>query len=66
LLHNQQLSSRILAASIKTPGEAESALLAGTHDLTITPQVLMNMVQDPQSEQAIEKFGQDWQKMKNL
>jgi len=66
LLHNQQLTSRVLAASIKTSSEAASALMAGAHDLTITPSVLLEMVQDPQSEQAIEKFGQDWQKMKNL
>ncbi len=66
LLHNQQLPSRLLAASIKTSSEAASALMAGAHDLTITPQVLLDMVQDPQTEQAIEKFGQDWQKMKNL
>ena len=66
LLHNQQLPSRLLVASIKTSAEAENALLAGAHDLTIAPQVLMDMVQDPQSEQAVEKFGQDWQKMKNL
>jgi TalC/MipB family fructose-6-phosphate aldolase len=66
LLHNQQLPSRILAASIKSPLEAGSALLAGAHDLTVTPQVLLEMVSDPLSEQAIEKFGQDWLKMNNL
>ncbi len=66
LLHNQHLPSRLLAASIKTASEAASALMAGAHDLTITPQVLLDMVQDPLSEQAVEKFGQDWQKMKNL
>lgn len=66
LVHNQQLTSRILVASIKTSTEAASALMAGAHDLTVAPQVLMDMVQDPQSEQAVEKFGQDWQKMKNL
>ncbi len=66
LLHNQQLSSRIMAASIKSSAEATAALLAGAHDLTVAPQVLSEMVRDPQSEQAVEKFGQDWQKMKNL
>jgi len=66
LLHNQQLSSRILAASIKSATEATAALLAGVHDLTVAPQVLVDMVRDPQSEEAIEKFGQDWRKMKNL
>ena len=66
LLHNQQLPSRLMAASIKTPAEATTALLAGAHDLTITPQVLLEMTKDSLSEEAIEKFGQDWQKMKEL
>lgn len=66
LLHNQQLSTRLLAASIKTPAEATSALLAGAHDLTIAPPVLLEMTKDSLSDEAMEKFGQDWQKMKKL
>ena len=63
LLHNQQLSSRILAASIKTPKEASNALLAGAHDLTVAPQVLLDMVRDDLSEEAVNKFTEDWRKM---
>jgi TalC/MipB family fructose-6-phosphate aldolase len=66
LLHNQQLSSRLLAASIKSPAEATAALLAGAHDLTIAPQVLLEMTRDSLSDEAIGKFEQDWQKMKKL
>lgn len=66
LLHNQQLPTRILAASIKSSKEASDALLAGAHDLTVPPQVLLDMVNDELTEQAIDKFTQDWQKMKRL
>ncbi|HLG65211.1 MAG TPA: transaldolase family protein [Ktedonosporobacter sp.] len=66
LLHNHQLPTRLLAASFKSPQEVAKALLAGAHDLTIAPQLLLEMVSDPQSEQAVEKFAQDWQKMKIL
>ena len=66
LLHNQQLPSRLMAASIKTPAEATTALLAGAHDLTIAPPVLLEMTKDSLSEEAMEKFRQDWQKMKKL
>jgi TalC/MipB family fructose-6-phosphate aldolase len=66
LLHNDRLSTRILVASIKSPQEATDALLAGAHDLTIAPQVLLDMVGDPLSEEAIEKFSQDWQKLNEL
>ena len=66
LLHNQRVATRILAASIKSPIEAAQALMAGAHDLTMPPQVLLDMVTDPQSEQAVEKFAQDWHKMNKL
>ncbi len=66
LLHNARLSTRILAASIKSPQDAASALLAGAHDLTVAPQLLMEMVTDPLTEEAIERFTQDWQKMNKL
>ncbi len=66
LLRNQQLPTRILVASIKSPQEAISALLAGAHDITAAAQVLLDMVSDPQTEAAVEKFAQDWQKMNKL
>ncbi len=66
VLHNARLSTRILAASIKSPQDAACALLAGAHDLTIAPQLLMEMVTDPLTEEAIERFTQDWQKMNKL
>lgn len=61
LFHNQQLPTRILAASIKSPQEAVAALAAGAHDITAIPQVLLDMVTDPLTEEAIEKFSSDWQ-----
>ncbi len=66
LLYNDRQSTRILVASIKSPQEATDALLAGAHDLTIAPQVLLDMVGDPLSEEAIEKFTQDWKKLNEL
>ena len=63
LLHKQQLATRILAASIKSPLEAASALGAGAHDITAAPQVLLAMVSDPQTDEAITKFTLDWQKL---
>lgn len=66
ILSNCKASTRILVASLKSVQEAEQALLAGADDLTLTPQVLLDMVSDPLSEQAVEKFSQDWQKMNKL
>ena len=66
LLHDARPSTRILVASIKSPGDAATALLAGAHDLTVTPSVLLEMVIDPLTEDAVERFTQDWQKMNKL
>ncbi|GAC1386890.1 MAG: fructose-6-phosphate aldolase [Ktedonobacteraceae bacterium] len=66
LLRNQKHSTRILAASIKSPLEAVSALSAGAHDITAAPQVLLNMVSDAQTDEAVEKFAQDWQKINKV
>lgn len=64
LLHTQNLPTRILAASIKTPNEAAEALYAGAHDLTVPPKVLLDMVNTPETEQAVEKFEQDNKKLR--
>ncbi len=61
LLHDAHPTTRILVASIKSPEDAAKALLAGAHDLTVTPEILMEMVTDPLTEEAVEKFTSDWQ-----
>ncbi len=59
-------TTRILTASIKTAEDAASALLAGSDDLTVTPGLLLDLLTDPLTEEAIQRFTQDWQKMKKL
>jgi TalC/MipB family fructose-6-phosphate aldolase len=59
-------ATRVLTASIKTSENAAAALLAGSDDLTITPKVLLDLLADPLTDEAIERFTQDWQKMKKL
>ncbi len=66
VMHNHQLPTRILVASIKTTSDARCALLAGVHDITAAPQVLLDMVSDPLTDDAVVKFSQDWRKMKKL
>lgn len=66
IMHNQKSPTRILVASVKTAADASCALLAGAHDITAAPQVLLDMVSDPLTDEAIEKFTQDWRKMNKL
>jgi TalC/MipB family fructose-6-phosphate aldolase len=66
VLARQPYPTRILAASIKSSSEATEALLSGAHDLTLPPACLLDMLKDPQSDEAIARFEQDWQKMNSL
>ena len=66
LLRDAHPNTRILVASIKSPADAATALLAGAHDLTVTPPMLMEMVTDTLTEDAVERFTQDWLKMNKL
>lgn len=66
VLSNAGGSTRILTASVKSVEDASRALLAGSDDLTVAPQVLLEMLTDPMTEEAIEKFTHDWQMMKKM
>ena len=66
VVRDHQFKTRILAASIKTPQEAANALLAGAHDITAPPEVLLALIRDAQTENAVERFARDWQKMNGL
>jgi transaldolase len=53
----ERSNSQIIAASIKTPEEAISTLLAGAHHLTLPIRIIEAMGDHPLSDQAIEEFG---------
>jgi transaldolase len=50
-------SAQIIAASIKTPEEAISTLLAGAHHLTLPFRLIESMGDHALSDKAIEEFG---------
>jgi TalC/MipB family fructose-6-phosphate aldolase len=66
VLHNAGGTTRILTASIKSVDDASRALLAGSDDLTVAPQVLMEMLVDPMTEAAVDTFTRDWGIMNKL
>jgi len=43
-----------------------SQMLRRQYRITAVPQVLLDMVSDPQTEETIEKFSQDWQQMNKM
>ncbi len=55
----QGSSTEILAASLKSPQEAASALKAGAHHLTLPLDILEVMGKHELSEQTVEEFNQE-------
>ena len=53
----EQSNTQIIAASIKTPDEAISTLLAGAHHLTLPISLIETMGNHPLSDKTIEEFG---------
>lgn len=57
LLDRQQLSARILAASFAIPEQLTQALLAGAHDLTVSPALLAQYLENSQTALAVTEFA---------
>jgi TalC/MipB family fructose-6-phosphate aldolase len=63
LLEGQKTSTRILAASLKTPNDIIEATLAGAHDVTAPPGVIVAMSRHSMTEAAVKQFSEDWQRV---
>lgn len=59
----QNISTKIIAASIRQPLHVFQAAMAGADIATIPYGVLMKMFNHPLTKEGIEKFEQDWQKV---
>lgn len=61
LLAGQTLpaNTRILAASLKSAEDVVQALLAGADDLTVPPDLIRTLAEDPLSQAAIARFDED-------
>jgi transaldolase len=57
-----QISSQIIAASIRNTGHVTSAALAGAHIATVPYKVLLAMIEHPLTEKGIKIFLEAWQK----
>ncbi|MDP2662916.1 MAG: fructose-6-phosphate aldolase [Dehalococcoidia bacterium] len=63
ILDYYQLSTEVIAASIRHPLHSIAAAKAGCHIATIPYKVLMQMVQHPLTDVGIERFLADWKKV---
>jgi transaldolase len=58
----EDLSTEILAASIRGPNHVKLAAIAGADIATIPPAVLKSLVKHPLTEKGLEQFVADWKK----
>ncbi len=63
MLDYYDLSTRVIAASIRHPMHCVAAVKAGAHIATVPYGVLMQMVEHPLTTQGIARFLEDWQRL---
>jgi transaldolase len=61
VLRYYQLSTRVIAASIRHPAHCVAAAKAGAHIATVPYNVLMQMIQHPLTDVGVARFLSDWQ-----
>lgn len=61
-IHN--LSTQIIAASIRHPMHVTEAAIAGAHIATIPLKVIKQLIHHPLTDKGIEQFLQDWENRK--
>ncbi len=66
LMASENSSVRILAASVKSPGDVVEATTAGAHDVTAPPDVIRLLTEDPLTEAAVTQFAADWKRMQQV
>ena len=55
--------TKILAASIRSVHDFHEALTAGADAITLPVEVFEKSISNPLTDQGIEKFTKDWQKL---
>lgn len=60
LLNLHHPTSKVLAASFRTPRQVLDCMLAGCKAITVDPDVAEQFLLDPAVESALQRFDQDW------
>lgn len=61
LLARLQSSTRVLAASLKSPAQVAGSIMSGAHDVTAPLDVLRALPAHPLTESAVREFGAHWE-----
>ncbi|MGE5557176.1 MAG: fructose-6-phosphate aldolase [Bacillota bacterium] len=62
IFNYHEISTRVIAASVRHPLHLMDAALAGAHIATVPYKILMQVIKHPLTDQGIEKFLADWNK----
>jgi len=63
VFRNYQLSTKVIAASIRHPQHCVAAAKAGAHIATVPYEVLMQMIKHPLTDVGVARFLSDWQRL---
>jgi len=63
VLKHYQLSTQVIAASIRHPEHCVAAAKAGAHIATVPYKVLMQMIRHPLTDVGVTRFLADWQRV---
>ena len=63
VLKHYQLSTQVIAASIRHPAHCVAAAKAGAHIATVPYKVLMQMIRHPLTDVGVTRFLTDWQRV---
>lgn len=65
LFRIQNLDSQIIAASVRHPDHVTRVAMAGAHIATVPYNVIEQLAKHPLTDQGLEKFAADWEKVNN-
>lgn len=60
LINQHSTTTKVLAASFKTPRQVLDTLLTGCQAITLPPEITLLFVSDPAVFAALDKFAEDW------
>ncbi len=63
IIDNYEFDTEIIVASIRHPRHVTDAALLGAHVATIPPEILEKLIKHPKTDEGIEKFLKDWEKV---
>ena len=61
LFEHNQIQTKIVAASFKNTQQVMDALMAGAQEVTVSPELYTQMVENPMIDSAIAGFAADWE-----